>query len=112
MYKEEKCFVFKNAQDWTVSYWKSFETENDFDIWMNERLLDGLVYVGEKSKEIEVYPQVLKLDLKSPGNSYFTLIERFETKEEYQRYCEYKLMEGFKVIGSRPYFKEIENDEN
>lgn len=112
MYKQETNFVFRNVNDWKVSYLKDFETESDFNSWMNERLAEGLVYVGEEAKKIEIYPQVLRLDLKSPGNSYFTLIERFESKEDYINYCNYKLLEGFKVIGSSPYFKEKENATN
>jgi hypothetical protein len=112
MYKQETSFVFRNANDWKVSYLKDFETESEFNSWMNERLAEGLVYVGEETKKVEVYPQVLLLDLKSPGNSYFTLIERFESKEDYINYCNYKLLEGFKVIGSSPYLKEEENAKN
>jgi hypothetical protein len=104
--------MFRNPYDWSVGYWREFKTESQFNSWMSERLAEGLVYIGEEPKKVEVYPQVLRLDLKSPGNSYFTLIERFESKEDYQRYCNYKLMEGFKVIGSEPYFKEIENEAN
>lgn len=105
MYKKETSFIFRNANDWKVSYLKDFQTESEFSSWMNERLSEGLVYVGEETKKVEVYPQVLRLDLKSPGNSYFTLIERFESKEDYIKYCNYKLLEGFKVIGSSPYLK-------
>jgi hypothetical protein len=112
MYKQETNFVFRNANDWKVSYLKDFETESEFNSWMNERLSEGLVYIGEEAKKIEIYPQVLRLDLKSPGNSYFTLIERFESKEDYINYCNYKLLEGFKVIGSSPYLKEKENAKN
>jgi hypothetical protein len=107
MYKEETYFKFRNPYDWSVTYRKDFKTKNDFDIWMNERLSEGLIFIEEKHKEIQVYPQVLKLDLKSPGNSYFTIIERFVSSEDYEMYCQYKLMEGFKVIGSEPYLKLI-----
>jgi len=112
MYKQETSFIFRSANDWKVSYLKDFETESDFNYWMNERLAEGLVYIGEEAKKVEIYPQVLRLDLKSHGNSYFTLIERFESKEDYINYCNYKLLEGFKVIGSSPYFKEKENAKN
>ena len=112
MYKQETNFVFRNANDWKVGYLKDFKTESEFNSWMNKRLAKGLVYVGEEAKVIEQYPQVLRLDLKSPGNSYFTLIERFESKEDYINYCNYKLLEGFKVIGSSPYLKEKENATN
>lgn len=112
MYKQETNFIFINANDWKVTYLKDFQTESEFNYWMNERLAEGLVYVGEEAKKVEVYPQVLRLDLKSPGNSYFTLIERFESKQDYINYCNYKLLEGFKVIGSSPYLKEKENAKN
>jgi hypothetical protein len=112
MYKKETSFVFKNTNDWKVSYLKDFSTEDEFNSWMNVRLAEGLVYVGEEVKKVEIYPQVLRLDLKSHGNHYFTLIERFVSKEDYQNYCNYKLLEGFKVIGSEPYFKEKENAKN
>ena len=112
MYKQETSFVFRNANDWKVSYLNDFKTESEFNSWMNERLSEGLVYVGEEAKKIETYPQVLRLDLKSPGNSYFTLIEQFKSKEDYINYCNYKLLEGFKVIGSSPYLKEKENATN
>jgi hypothetical protein len=104
--------MFNNANDWKVCYWMDFKTESDFNSWMNERLAEGLVYIGEEQKKVEIYPQVLRLDLKSPGNSYFTIIERFESSEDYRNYCNYKLLEGFKVIGSTPYFKEKEDEEN
>lgn len=105
MFKENKCFKFKNFNDWTVSYVTDFKTESEFTTWMNLRLSEGLVFICEESKIVEQYPQILQLDLKSPGNSYFTLIERFESSNDYKKYCEYKLMQGFKVIGSTPYFK-------
>lgn len=95
--------MFNNSTGWSVGYWNDFETELEYNNWMNDRLSDGLVYVGEEEKKVETYPQVLRLDLKSPGNSYFTLIERFESSEEYVKYCDWKLSQGFKVIGSEPY---------
>jgi hypothetical protein len=109
MYKDNVCFEFKRESRWLQSYYMDFETESELNSWMADRLAEGLIYIGEKEKIVEVYPQVLRLDLKSPGNSYYKVIERFESSEDYLRYCDYKLLEGFKVIGSEPYFKEIEN---
>ena len=97
--------MFRNSIDWSVSYLKDFETKKDFDQWMDERLKEGLVYIGEKSKDIPVYPQVLRLDLKYTFGGYSTVIERFESSEEYARYCDWKLSQGYKVIGSSPYMK-------
>jgi hypothetical protein len=109
MYKQEMYFKFEEVGTLKISYVRSFETESEYNSFMSDRLAEGLVYVGEEAIEVPVYPQVLRLDLKSHGNSYYKVIERFESKEDYLRYCDYKLLEGFKVIGSEPYFKEIEN---
>lgn len=98
-------FNFKEVGTLKISYLRSFQTESEYNCFMSDRLAEGLVYVGEEAIEVPVYPQVLRLDLKSPGNSYYTVIERFESSEDYLRYCDYKLLEGFKVIGSEPYFK-------
>ena len=103
MYKLDKCFVFRNASDWKISYWKDFESKADFDQWMQDRLKEELVFIEEKSKEIPVYPQVLKLNLKYISGGYSTVIERFKSSNDYTRYCDEKLMQGYKVIGSEPY---------
>ena len=60
----------------------------------------------------ETYPQILKLDLKSNLGRYFTVIERFASKEEYVKYVDWQLWSGFKVIGSRPYMKLKENEDD
>ena len=112
MYKQETIFVFRNANDWKVSYLNDFKTESEFNSWMNERLAEGLVYVGEEAKKIEIYPQVLRLDLKYNLGGYSTTIERFASKEEYLKYCDWKLSQGYKVIGSESYLKELENATN
>jgi hypothetical protein len=102
--------MFKNSADWSVAYWSDFKTESEFNLWMNDRLAEGLVYVGEKEKEIQIYPQILRLDLKYVLGGYSTTIERFASSEEYVKYCDWKLSQGYKVIGSEPYFlKELED---
>jgi hypothetical protein len=58
----------------------------------------------------EIYPQVLKLDLKSPSGNYYTVIERFASSDDYIKYCDSQLWSGYKVIGSRPYMK-LKNQE-
>jgi hypothetical protein len=53
--------------------------------------------------EAEVYPQVLRVDLKSPSGNYYTSTERFASSEEYVKYVDWQMMSGYKVIGTRPY---------
>ena len=55
MYKKETSFVFRNANDWKVSYLKDFQTESEFNSWMNERLSEGLVhYTNKRTNEESV----------------------------------------------------------
>lgn len=62
---------------------------------------------------VETYPQVLRLDMKSQFGNYFTVIERFASSEEYVKYVDWQMMSGYKVIGSSPYEKLKQNqDEN
>ena len=53
--------------------------------------------------EAEEYPQVLRVDLKSPSGNYYSSIERFASSEEYVKYVDYQMWSGYKVIGTRPY---------
>lgn len=53
----------------------------------------------------DTYPQILKVDLKSPSGNYYTVIERFASSEEYVKYVDWQMWSGYKVIGSRPYEK-------
>ena len=53
--------------------------------------------------EAEIYPQILRVDLKSPLGNYYSSIERFESSEDYVKYCDNQLWSGYKVIGTRPY---------
>jgi hypothetical protein len=105
MYKQGLTFTFSrsSSNNWRVT--RNFESKQDFDSFLERWSNDGFELIAEELVAIEhqVYPQVLKLDLKSNGGNYFTIIERFKTSEEYVKYCEYKLLEGFKVIGSEPY---------
>jgi len=59
----------------------------------------------------ETYPQVLKLDLKSPSGNYYTVIERFASSEEYVKYVDWQMWSGYKVIGSSPYMNLKENED-
>ena len=105
MYKQGLTFTFSrsSSNNWRVT--RNFESKLEFDAFLERWANDGFQLIAEELIDIkpQVYPQVLKLDLKSPGNSYFTIIERFCSSEEYVKYCEYTLLEGFKVIGSEPY---------
>lgn len=62
--------------------------------------------------EAEVYPQVLRVDLKSPSGNYYTSIERFASSEDYVKYCDDQLWAGYKVIGSSPYEKLIKKEDD
>jgi hypothetical protein len=83
----------------------SFETENDYNIWMADRLAAGLVYIGEEPKQVTVYPEVLSLDLKGPYGGYRTTVQRFVSAEDYNKYEQEQLWNGYKIIGSEPYKK-------
>ena len=105
MYKQGLTFTFSRSpsNNWRVT--KNFESKVEFDSFLKEWKDSGFELISEEKVVIEpqIYPQVLKLDLKSNGGNYFTVIERFKTSEEFVKYCDYKLLEGFKVIGSEPY---------
>lgn len=62
--------------------------------------------------EAEVYPQVMRVDMKSSFGSYFTVIERFASSDEYIKYCDNQLWSGYKVIGTRPYELKPKQDES
>ena len=48
--------------------------------------------------EAEVYPQVLRVDLKSPSGNYYTSTERFASSEEYVKYVDWQMWSGNKEI--------------
>lgn len=102
MYKQGLTFTFSrsSSNNWRVT--RNFESKLEFDSFLERWANDGFQLIAEELVAIEpqVYPQILKLSLKSKGNSYYTIIERFSSSEEYVKYCERKLLEGFKVIGS------------
>ena len=104
MYKEVSIFKTQNSEGDINRWMKSFETKSDYKAWENERLLEGYKVVDEQCM-VEPYPQVLKLDLKYSLGGYSTVIERFASSKDYTRYCDEKLMQGYKVIGSEPYKK-------
>lgn len=104
--------MFKNSDDWSVGYWSDFQTESEFNSWMSDRLAEGLVYKGERYKEVQIYPQILRLELKYSLGGYSTTIERFASSEDYLKYCDWKLSQGYKVIGSEPYLIEFEDAKN
>jgi hypothetical protein len=108
MYKQGLTYTFFKAPSSTWKVTKDFDTKSEHDSYIGDWIKDGYSLISEKPVEkiVEVYPQILKLNLKGNFGAYFTLIERFATSEEYKKYCEYKLLEGYKVIGSEPYFKQ------
>ena len=79
-----------------------FETQEDYNEWIKKHALEGFTIVNEECL-VQPYPQVLKLDLKGERGGYYSTIQRFETSQEYTKYCDDRLMEGLKVIGSEPY---------
>lgn len=62
--------------------------------------------------EAELYPQVLRVDLKSSSGNYYSSIERFESSADYLKYCDDQLWSGYKVIGTRPYEKLIKKEDD
>jgi hypothetical protein len=63
--------------------------------------------------EQDDYPAIYKLDLKSTHGSYFTVMCRLDSSEDYLKFCEDQLMKGYKVIGETIYLKlRKENEED
>jgi hypothetical protein len=52
---------------------------------------------------MSTYPQVLSLDLKSSHGGYYTTVQRFISLEDYNKYEQDQLWNGYKIIGERPY---------
>jgi hypothetical protein len=50
--------------------------------------------------------------MKSQFGNYFTVIERFASSEEYVKYVDWQMMSGYKVIGSEPYEKLKQNQDD
>lgn len=105
MYKQDLTFTFfkSPANTWKVT--RNLETESDFNSFVQEWAENGFELIAEEpvAKLIEVYPQVLKLNLKGERGGYYSTVQRFESSHDYTRYCDERLMEGLKVIGSEPY---------
>lgn len=102
MYKEVTIFTLSSDSGKTVKWMAKFETQEDYNEWIKKHALEGFTIVNEECL-VQPYPQVLKLDLKGERGGYYSTIQRFETSQEYTKYCDDRLMEGLKVIGSEPY---------
>jgi hypothetical protein len=105
MYKQDLTFTFFKAPANTWKVTRNLETESDYDSFIKEWVKSGFELISEEPVKqlIEIYPQVLKLNLKGERGGYYSTIQRFETSQEYTKYCDERLMEGLKVIGSEPY---------
>jgi hypothetical protein len=105
MYKQDLTFTFFKAPSNTWKVTRSLETESDYNSFINQWIKDGFELISEelfKHPENE-YPQILKLDLKGERGGYYSNVQRFESSQDYKKYCDERLMEGLKVIGSTPY---------
>lgn len=102
MYKEVTIFTLSSDSGKTVKWMAKFETQEDYNEWIKKHALEGFAIVNEECL-VQPYPQVLKLDLKGERGGYYSTIQRFTTSQEYTKYCDDRLMEGLKVIGSEPY---------
>lgn len=105
MFKQDLTFVFFKTPSSTWRVTKDFETESEFNSYVDSWLKDGFKLIDEHpvQKLENTYPQVLKLDLKGELGGYYSTVQRFASSDEYVRYCDDRLMEGLKVIGSEPY---------
>jgi hypothetical protein len=102
MYKEVTIFTLSSESGQTVKWMAKFQTQEDYNEWIKTHALEGFTIVNEECL-VQPYPQVLKLDLKGERGGYYSTIQRFETSQEYTKYCDDRLMEGLKVIGSELY---------
>ena len=106
MYKQNIKFTFVNLNNskWKVS--KNFQTKTEFDLFVKSWSDSGYILLSEEliiKENKKTYPQVLQLDLKSSLGSYYTVIERFVSEEDFAKYEQEKLWNGLKIIGERPY---------
>jgi hypothetical protein len=108
MYKEISIFKLSDNDGNVQSWMKEFKTEQEFCYWKLLQERAGFTLISEECM-VEPYPQILRLNLKYSLGGYSSVIERFKSKEDYLKYCDWKLSQGYKVIGSEPYLKEIEN---
>jgi hypothetical protein len=106
MYKQNLKFTFVNLKDskWKVT--KNFETKTEFDLFVKSWSDSGYILSSEEliiQQALRIYPVVLKLDLKGSLGGYYTVIERFTSQEDYNKYEQEKLWNGYKIIGEKPY---------
>jgi len=105
MYKQDLTFTFFKAPSNTWKVTRSLKTESEYNSFISQWAKDGFELISEEPvKQLaNDYPQVLKLDLKGERDGYYSTVQRFATSHDYTRYCDERLMEGLKVIGSEPY---------
>lgn len=105
MYKQDLTFTFFKSPSNTWKVTKNLDTKAEYDYFISQWAKDGFELIVEEPVKqlVNDYPQVLKLDLKGERGGYYSTIQRFLTSHEYTTYCDERLMEGLKVIGSEPY---------
>lgn len=105
MYKQDLTFTFFKSPSNTWKVTKNFEFEIEYILFINQWAKDGFELISEEPVKqlVNDYPQVLKLDLKGERGGYYSTVQRFATSHDYLKYCDERLMEGLKVIGSEPY---------
>jgi len=106
MYKQNLKFTFVDLKDskWKVT--KNFETKIEFDLFIKSWLDCDYILASEETiikENPKAYPQVLQLDLKGSFGRYSTVIERFTSQEDYNKYEQEQLWNGLKIVGERPY---------
>lgn len=108
MYKEVSIFKLSDSAGNTQSWMKEFKTEQEFCYWKLLQERAGFKLISEECL-VEEYPQILRLNFKYTLGGYSSVIERFTSKEDYLNYCDWKLTQGYKVIGSEP-LKKFNNE--
>ena len=105
MYKQDLTFTFFKAPSNTWKVTRNLETEFEYNSFISQWAKDGFELIAEEPvKQLaNEYPQVLKLNLKGERGGYYSTVQRFATSHDYTKYCDERLMEGLKVIGSEPY---------
>ena len=105
MYKQDLTFTFFKEPSNTWKVTRNLETEEEYNSFINQWEKDGFKLIAEEPvKQLQnEYPQVLKLDLKGERGGYYSTVQYFASSHDYLKYCDERLMEGLKVIGSEPY---------
>lgn len=105
MYKQDLTFTFFKAPSNTWKVTRNLDTEEEYNSFINQWQKDGFELISEEPvKQLQnEYPQVLKLDLKGERGGYYSTVQHFVSSHDYLKYCDERLMEGLKVIGSEPY---------